>query len=230
MKILFSLLTCLCLNQWCHAQADPAKVEEQLNIVYTKLGNWEGKLDLYLPKNKKQNALVIYIHGGGWTHGNKEAEYEKIKVFIENGYAVANVAYRLAGQAPAPAAVEDVNSAIAFLLKNAAKYHFDQNKLVLMGASAGAHLALLAGLQSNKVLFPGTSKLQHFKVAAIISKYGPTDLLTWAPAMDPKSASAAWLGNSLSDKAFDHFRPLIIQKTPKFLCFLFMAIKIKPYL
>lgn len=54
-----------------------------------------------------------------WTHGKKEAEYEKIKVFIENGFAVANVEYRLAKQAAAPAAVEDVHCALVYLLKNA---------------------------------------------------------------------------------------------------------------
>ncbi len=201
MKNLYWLVIACLLSTNVTAQ-NAVEIEQKIDLVYSKVGSWEGKLDLYLPKSKQKNTLVIYIHGGGWTHGNKEAEYEKIKVFIENGFAVANVEYRLATQSPAPAAIEDVNCAISYLLKNADQFHFDPKKVVLIGGSAGAHLALLAGLQSNRPIFNGTCKLKSFKVAAIISKYGPTDLLTWKAATDPKSASSSWLGNRLADSTF----------------------------
>lgn len=176
----------------------PAGVLQKLNIVYTVNNGWEGKLDYYQQTTKKKTPLVIYIHGGGWVHGNKDAEYDKIKVFIENGYSVANIEYRLANQSTAPAAIEDVNEAINYLLKNSQTLNFDANKLVLMGGSAGAHLALLAGLQAQHKIF----NKQKFKVAAIISKYGPTDLLTWKPATAPGSASSAWLAARKNDTAF----------------------------
>ena len=119
-------------------------------------------------------------------------------MFLANGYAVANIEYRLANQAVAPAAIVDVNMAINYLVKNAKNLNFDVNKVVLMGGSAGAHLALLAGLQSQCK----TYNSQKFKVAAIISKYGPTDLLTWKPATAPGSASASWLADRKNDIAF----------------------------
>ncbi|RZL50668.1 MAG: alpha/beta hydrolase [Pedobacter sp.] len=180
-----------------NAQSLP-KTIAKLNLVYKTENNWEGKLDFYQPMHTKKVPLIIYIHGGGWTHGNKEAEFEKFKVFIENGYAVANVEYRLANQAPAPAAIQDVNSAIMYLLADAKALNFDPNKIVLMGGSAGAHLALLTGLQAAKPIY--TNK--RFKVAAMISKYGPTNLQTWEPATKPGSASASWLGDRVNDTAF----------------------------
>lgn len=175
------------------------RIDKKLDLVYTSRGEWQGKLDLYLPANKPDNALVIYVHGGGWTHGRKEAEYEKIKVFIEHGYAVANVEYRLAGQAPAPAALEDVRCAIRYLLEHSADFNLNTKKYVLMGGSAGGHLALLAGLNPGHA---GECSLKGFRPAAIISKYGPTDLLSWKPAMDPGSASSAWLAARRLDTAF----------------------------
>jgi len=176
----------------------PAGVLQKLNVVYAINNGWEGKLDYYQQTTKKKIPLVIYIHGGGWVHGNKNAEYDKIKVFIENGYSVANVEYRLANQSAAPAAIEDVNEAINYLLKNAKILNFDVNKVVVMGGSAGAHLALLAGLQSQSKIY----NHHKFKVAAIISKYGPTDLLTWKPATAQGSASSAWLADRKNDTAF----------------------------
>ncbi|WP_231425175.1 alpha/beta hydrolase [Pedobacter sp. Leaf250] len=176
----------------------PTNVLQKLNIVYTIKNGWEGKLDFYQQNINKKAALVVYIHGGGWVHGNKEAEYEKIKVFIQHGYSVANIEYRLAKQDPAPAAIEDVNEAINYLIKNTTVLNYDVNKMVLMGGSAGAHLALLAGLQSQRKVY----NKRKFKVAAIISKYGPTDLLTWKPATDARSASSAWLADKKNDTTF----------------------------
>ncbi len=192
--ILFFLSTVTCLN----AQTTISAIDEKLNLIYTSINGWDGKLDFYRPKGSQKVPLVIYIHGGGWTHGNKEAEYEKFKVFLANGYAVANVEYRLANQAPAPAAIVDVNAAILYVLNQSNKLKIDPNKVVLIGGSAGSHLALLAGLQARNPLYGSKS----FKVAAIISKYGPTDLLTWDAATNPSSASSTWLGNRKTDTAF----------------------------
>lgn len=59
---------------------------------------------------QKEKCLSFLCNGGGWTHGCKNNEYDKIKVFIKNVYAVANVGYRVAKEAVALAAVEDVQS------------------------------------------------------------------------------------------------------------------------
>lgn len=202
MKIINIFIFLGCLSRMALAQDTPANTAVKKDIVYKTINGWEGKLDLYLPKTKGKNALVFYVHGGGWTHGNKEAEYEKIKVFIENGFAVANIEYRLARQAPAPAAVEDVYCALVYLLKHANDYKIDTKKVILMGGSAGGHLALLVGFQAVQPVYNGGCKYPGFKAAGIISKYGPTDVLTWEPARKIDGASAAWLGDKINNEKF----------------------------
>ncbi len=182
--------------------AQTSSTVEIKDIVYRQVGDWEGKLDIYFPDNNHKNALVFYVHGGGWTHGSKNNEYEKIKVFIENGYTVANIGYRVAKEAIAPAAVEDVQCALGYLLKNAKKYNIDKNKVILMGGSAGAHLALLVGLQSPDPIFGCSLGPDRIAISGIISKYGPTDLLTWDPATNKQKGSSAWLGDRINDTTF----------------------------
>nr|WP_121271613.1 alpha/beta hydrolase [Pedobacter schmidteae] len=182
----------------------PAGFTEQLNVVYTKVNDWEGKLDLYLPPAKNgATPLVINIHGGGWNKGNKESQ-TGFSGFFKRGYAVANIAYRLTGIATAPAAVEDTRCALIYLITNAGKLNIDVNKIVIMGGSAGGHLALMGGLLGNNHIFDTNCKsTANIKVAAIIDKYGITDVWDWGygPIKTSKSATA-WLGAKAKDKDF----------------------------
>lgn len=182
----------------------PAGYSAQLNVVYTTVQDWEGKMDLYLrPKGKRPSPLVINIHGGGWNHDVKESQTD-FNAFFKKGFTVANIEYRLTGKATAPAAVEDARCALIYLIKNAKAYHIDVNKIVIMGNSAGAHLALMAGLLGNNHLFdtncPG---VDHIKVAAIIDEYGITDVWDWGYGPNVTSKSPIrWLGEKALDKDF----------------------------
>jgi len=176
----------------------------QLDVVYTKVNGWEGKVDLYLPpKNQGPSALVINIHGGGWNHGVKESQ-TGFSTFFKAGFAVANIEYRLTGQATAPAAIEDTRCALIYLISNAKALNIDVNKIVIMGGSAGGHLALMAGLLANDHTFdrncPG---IETIRVAAIIDKYGIADVWDWAYGKNITSKSATnWLGPKAKDEAF----------------------------
>jgi acetyl esterase/lipase len=184
--------------------AYPTGYTAQLNVVYTSVNGWDGKVDFYLPPNTgKQTAIVINIHGGGWNHGIKESQ-TGFSTFFKVGFAVANIEYRLTGQATAPAAVEDTRCALIYIIRNAKALNVDVNKIVIMGGSAGGHLALMAGLLANNPLFDknciGTEKI---KVAAIIDKYGITDVWDWAYGKNSTSKSAKnWLGNFAKDSSF----------------------------
>ena len=126
--------------------AIPDGYTEQINVVYTKVNDWEGKLDLYLPSaTASPTPILINIHGGGWNKGNKESQ-TGFSGFFKKGYAVANIGYRLTGVATAPAAIQDTRCALIYLSSNAKRLNIDLNKIVLMGGSAGGHLALMAGL------------------------------------------------------------------------------------
>ncbi|WP_372755423.1 prolyl oligopeptidase family serine peptidase [Mariniflexile sp.] len=177
----------------------PDEYLTQINVVYTRVNGWDGKMDLYTnPKAEAPTPIVINIHGGGWNHGEKESQ-TGFGSWFKNGYAVANVAYRLVHIAPAPAAIEDVRCALIYIIKNAKTLNIDTNKIVIMGASSGGHLALMAGLLGSDNRFDyNCSYDEPIKVTAIINKYGVSDL---APLATWKSAKN-WLGTKYNDEHF----------------------------
>ena len=182
----------------------PVGFTSQLNVVYTKVNGWEGKVDFYLPpKADKPTAIVINIHGGGWNHGVKESQ-TGFSTFFKAGFAVANIEYRLTGQATAPAAVEDTRCALIYLIKNAKALNIDVNKIVIMGGSAGGHLALMGGLLANNHQFDtNCPTIENIQVAAIIDKYGISDVWDWGYGTNIKSKSATnWLGAKAKNKDF----------------------------
>ena len=205
---LFTGLSSLMVAQENDTTYKPVEYPEgyaaQLNVVYTKVKDWEGKMDIYTaPKSKGLSPVVINIHGGGWNHGVKESQ-TGFSTFFKMGYAVANIEYRLTGQATAPAAVEDTRCALIYLIKHAAALNIDVNKIVIMGGSAGGHLALMGGLLGNDHWFdtncPG---VENVKVAAIIDKYGITDVWDWGYGKNVTSKSATrWLGDKANDQKF----------------------------
>src|SRR4051812_28343109 len=210
--LFIALIFSVCLNAHEEASTDtaykpvetPAGFTKQLNVVYTTVKEWQGKMDLYLPPKKdKPTPVVINIHGGGWNHGVKESQ-TGFNTFFKMNYAVANVEYRLTPQATAPAAVEDIRCALIYIIKNAAALNIDTNKIVVMGGSAGAHLALMAGLLGNDHRFDGVCKPEvNVKVAAIVDKYGITDVWDWAYGKNLTSKSATkWLGDRANDEKF----------------------------
>lgn len=182
----------------------PQGYTAQLNVVYTKVKDWEGKMDIYTaPKENGPSPVVINIHGGGWNHGVKESQ-TGFNTFFKMGFAVANISYRLTGQATAPAAVEDTRCALIYLIKNAKELNIDTSRIVIMGGSAGGHLALMGGLLGNDHRFDGNCTVtQNIRVAAIIDKYGITDVWDWGYGSNVTSKSATrWLGDKANDRKF----------------------------
>ena len=182
----------------------PAGYQAKLNEVYTEINGWKGREDIYYnPTATKPLPVVFNIHGGAWRKGTKEAQ-GGFDMYFKLGFAVVNIEYRLTGQATAPAAVEDARSAMLYVVKHAKELNIDPNKIVMMGSSAGAHLALMAGLLQNDNNFDGSfSKLKKYKIVAIIDRSGITDVWDWAYGKNLTSPSAAlWLGDKKNDEAF----------------------------
>ena len=177
----------------------PEGYTSQIDVVYTTAGEWNGRMDLYTnPKSTAPTPVIINIHGGGWNHGVKESQ-TGYGSFFKNGYAVANVEYRLVDVAKAPGAIEDVRCALIYLYTHAKALNIDTNKIVVMGGSSGGHLALMAGLLTNDKRFDTNCNYDgEIKVAAIIDKYGVTGL---EPLSAWKSAKN-WLGDQYNDQAF----------------------------
>ena len=128
------------------------------------------RMDIYLPEGRTMDSTkaIVLIHGGGWNSGSKTdfASYiDTLKKRMPD-YAIFNINYRLFnGNHLFPTQENDVRSALEFIADNAIEYQINKNKIVLLGASAGAHLALL---QAYKYKDP--------KISAVIDFFGPTDL------------------------------------------------------
>ncbi len=202
---LLSSLSVLAQSDTVYKPVDfPTGYTAQIDVVYAKVNGWDGRMDLYIAtQSATPTPIVINIHGGGWNKGVKESQ-TGFNSFFKAGYAVANVEYRLTGQATAPAAVEDVRCALAYIVRNAKSLNVDVNKIVIMGGSAGGHLALMAGLLGNDNRFDANCKgVKNMKVAAIIDKYGITDVWDWGYGKNLTSKSAMrWLGDKAQDAAF----------------------------
>lgn len=184
--------------------AIPKEYTAQIDVVYTKVKDWEGRADLYLSLNAvKPTPIIINIHGGGWKSGVKETQ-GGFSPYFKAGFAVANMEYRLSGQATAPAAVEDTRCMLMYLIKNAKALNINPNKIIIMGGSAGGHLALMGGLLGNDHRFDSNcSGVENIKVAAIIDKYGIMDVWDWTYGPEHKSSSPKlWLGDKANDNEF----------------------------
>ena len=182
------------------------------NITYLRAGGVDLKLDVYQPRGATApTPTLIYMHGGGWTNGSKESSALTFLPYLEMGWAVVNVEYRLADNAHAPAAVEDCRCALRWIYQNAAEYNFDLSAIVATGNSAGGHLALTTGLlpasagldrqcpgDRRRAWSTGTTSTEELKVAAIINWYGISDVYDLAHREPGISGNftEAWLGSS----------------------------------
>ena len=182
--------------------AIPDNYTKQLDVVYTSGPGFQEKLDLYIPnKSSKLAPAIINIHGGGWVSGSKDQQ-GGFNPYFKNGFLVCNIEYRMTKEAKAPAAVEDARCALAYLKKNASALGIDVNRIVVMGGSAGGHLALMTGLLENDHRFDkNCADIKDMKVAAIIDKWGITDVWAWAYCCKSHSAKN-WLGDKQTDEAF----------------------------
>ncbi|MDG2664655.1 alpha/beta hydrolase, partial [Vibrio parahaemolyticus] len=153
------------------------------DILFKTVGEREIKLDLYTPsvESNTQYPLLVWVHGGAWKRGSKDAIPEKNPLLLQSvlneGYALASVDYRLSGEAIFPQPVQDINDALNYLYDNAEKLGIKADNVVIMGRSAGGHLAGFIGATNsayNQVDFYEPPK---YKVSAVVSFFGPTDLL-----------------------------------------------------
>jgi acetyl esterase/lipase len=144
------------------------------DLVYaTRPGYRPLHLDLY--RGAGVNAprpLVVVVHGGGWAHANPRVgagfkDFPSVLAYLaQRGYVVASIEYRLSGEAPFPAQVEDLEAALGFLRSGASHFGIDPDRVALWGLSAGAQIAALHA----------TSCTRPDCVQALVGWFGPYDL------------------------------------------------------
>lgn len=146
------------------------------DVAYLTNGLPQQRLDLYVPPGPGPHPLIVVIHGGAFMFGDKGGE--NVAQFVKAGYAAASLNYRLSGDAPFPAAVEDCKAAVRWLRANAVQYHLNPDRFGAYGSSAGANLAAMLGTTAGTNAFDvGENLGVSSRVQAVADFFGPTDFL-----------------------------------------------------
>lgn len=189
---LAAVLNCVCPAQQLAPRRVtlPNGVTVESNLSYSQFP--ETAMDVYQPGKSDTSGKrpgVIVFHGGGWISGSKESTIEKFVIpYLEHGFVVANVEYRLANVAPAPAAVRDALEAANWFRNNAHRWNMDPKRIVATGESAGGHLALMVGMT------PKSARLGPVKkVAAVVNFYGITDVEDQLQGENKREYAMQWI-------------------------------------
>jgi acetyl esterase/lipase len=196
------------------------------DVEYSNLNGFRPLLlDIYRQAaggDGRPRPLVIYVHGGGWRHGDSRTtgaftDFPRVLASLAaRGYVVASIEYRLTGEARYPAAVRDVSSAIAYLRLHAKEWGIDPARIVLWGASAGGYLAAMSATTCNDPRFGpllSTGRMSRRQAAAasaprvsdcvqaVVSWYGLFDLTPLAAGTGSNPAITAVVRDFLGCRA-----------------------------
>ena len=146
----------------------------QADVTYATVDGMELKMDVYYPSTGGPWPGVIFIHGGGWSEGDKAPLAVNP---AQAGFLTVSINYRMYPAYRFPAMIEDVKCAIRYLRQHAGLFNLDSSRIGLIGHSAGAHLAALAGLVDDRLGWDvGPYLDQSSRVQAVVEVAGPTDL------------------------------------------------------
>ncbi|MFS0654783.1 alpha/beta hydrolase [Bacillus sp. 179-C3.3 HS] len=148
------------------------------NIHYTDTKNKHQTLDMYMPKDQnekkqKRYPVMIYLHGGGWTGGDKNRVSSKADYFTDQGYVFVSMNYRLHPDAKVEQMADDTASAIKWVKDHADQYQIDPSKINVMGHSAGGHLTALVATDSTYLKRVGLSPKN---IKSIVILDGPLNI------------------------------------------------------
>ncbi|MCI0343045.1 MAG: alpha/beta hydrolase [Planctomycetales bacterium] len=160
------------------AEAAPAPAAQAVKVVRDiRYVEGEGAdpekhlLDLYVPEGKTGAPVLLFIHGGAWSIGDKKFHPNVGRAFASRGILTALASYRLSPSVKHPEHARDVARAIAWLVAHAAEHGGDPKRLVLSGHSAGGHLVTLVTLDPTYLAAHGLEPKAIRGVAAISGVY-----------------------------------------------------------
>ena len=215
-KLRWFVIVLVCLPATAQAQGDVARWTVEVaqhyrfvpDLTYLIADGYELKLDVIGPRDvSKPLPTLLHFHGSGWIRGNKAESLLHFLSYLEMGFAIVNVGYRLAPVALAPAAVEDCRCALLWLIRNAKEYGFDTDRIVADGFSTGGHLALTTGMLPVSAGFDRRCATSDFEgekpadlyepqmsVAAIVNFFGVTDVADLIEGPNAKMYAVRWMG------------------------------------
>jgi acetyl esterase/lipase len=161
------------------SSADDPKITAINDLVYSKVGSTELKLDIAYPlEGAGPFPAVVVLYGGAWRTGNKWGNRPTLAQFARRGYVAISPQYRHCPKNIFPAQVHDVKAAVRWLRSHAAEYRVDVDHVGAMGFSAGGHLSMMLGVTGPEdglegEVPPGSPSS---KVQAVVNFFGPSDL------------------------------------------------------
>lgn len=139
MKSLLVVLAVSVCAARCVAADDDPQTQRPPTFADVSYGpHARNVLDFWKAEGDGPRPLLVYIHGGGWTGGDKKQDTKRYEPFLSKGVSCAAINYRLTGEAPLPAPVHDAARAIQFLRTRAPEWNIDTKHIALTGGSAGA--------------------------------------------------------------------------------------------
>jgi acetyl esterase/lipase len=165
------LFTASCKKEDSGRSLSAGEQVTQKNVSYGT--DTSQRMDVYLPAGRAtgKTKIMVLVHGGAWSTGDK-GDFNDVVAALRSelsDYAIFNINYRLVlppGVNLWPAQGDDVASALNFIVSKRNEYQCNTDKIVLIGASAGAHLALLQAYRNNA----------NGKIKAVVDLFGPTDI------------------------------------------------------
>lgn len=148
----------------------PAHIRAFEDVVYTVIpnspyGKRSLRLNIYRRDDKKKYPVLLMVHGGAWSSGDRSMQIPLAQQIATHGYVTIPVEYRLSPEAPYPAALYDLKTAVRWVRANAKKYGMDTTCIAISGCSAGGHLASLVGMTNGSLRHEGTGAYRQYSSA-----------------------------------------------------------------
>lgn len=145
------------------------KVPRSLQMHFVRPDEWDSAVETKRP-------TIVWVIGGAWQETAPLRYATELTFLAKQGYNVALIDYRVNSEARYPSQIQDVKTAIRFLRSHADKYGIDENRIAIMGDSAGGYLSAMAGVTSGEKIFETDEWAGYDSgVKAVIDWYGPVD-------------------------------------------------------
>ena len=177
--------------------------DPDITECFASVGDQELMADIFVPvRSKNKGAAVIFVHGGGWNGGSRQAFLWHAHRLSLHGYVTCTIDYRLTRTASFPAAVVDCQSAVKWLRNNASRFDIRSDRIGAVGSSAGGHLVACLG-----VLDDGDTT--SAKVNCVVDIHGVHDFVSMAQDGEVRENWELFLGGPISEE-----RDLWIEASP----------------
>lgn len=186
-------------------------IESQRNVVFREVGRTKIKADLFRPRDDKTYPLVMMVHGGGWTAGDKWDLLDHGRELAQAGFVAVSINYRLSPKVKIDAQVDDCRYAMKWAVENSKAWNADAQRFGLWGYSAGAHLISMLALRPED---------GEPKILAAVAGGAPCEF-SFVPEKSVMLAHVMGGSRSAKPEMYDLFSPLNFasKQSPPFFLF-----------